>query len=144
MISWFLVVHVFGFVLWIVGLLGASATLMRHAAESSAEARLALANLERRWLRTMADPGALLAILAGIALISTNPHYYLHAHWLALKMIFVLGLLGMHGMIGVRAKRFAEGRSALAVRDARLMFLLVIGIFLSILIATLPGAVYLR
>ncbi len=144
MISWFLVAHICGFVLWVSGLLGAAGTLMRHTEESSAEARQALAKLEKRWLRTMADPGALLAILAGIALISTNPHYYLHAHWLALKMIFVLGLLGMHGMIGVRAKRFAEGRIALAISDARFMFLLVIGIFISILIATLPGAVYLR
>jgi putative membrane protein len=144
MISWFLVAHVFGFVLWVSGLLGAAGMLMLHTGESSVDARHALANLERRWLRTMADPGALLTILAGIALISTNPHYYLHAHWLALKMIFVLGLLGMHGMIGVRAKRFAEGRSALAMRDARLLFVLVMGIFLSILIATLPGAVYMR
>jgi putative membrane protein len=143
MISWLLVVHVLGFMLWVSGLLGAAGTLMLHAGETSGEARQALANLERRWLRTMADPGALLTILAGIALIATNPHYFLHAHWLALKMAFVLGLIGMHGMIGVRAKRFAEGRIQLTRRDARLMFVMVIAIFLSVLIATLPGAVYL-
>ena len=143
MISWLLVAHILGFVLWVSGLLMACGTLMSHAEESSSEARLALARLERRWLRTMAYPGALLAILAGAALITTNSHYYFHAHWLALKMVFVLGLIGMHGMIGVRAKRFAEGRIQLTRSDARLMFVLVICIFLSILIATLPGAVYL-
>jgi putative membrane protein len=144
MISWLLVVHIVGVVLWVSGLLGAAGTLMLHTTETSGEARQALAHLERRWLRTMADPGALLTILAGIALIATNSHYFLHAHWLALKMAFVLGLIGMHGMIGVRTKRFAEGRIQLTRRDARLMFVMVIAIFLSILIATLPGAVYLR
>jgi len=143
MISWLLVLHILGVVLWVGGLLMASGTLMAQAEENSAEARQVLARLGRRWLRAMADPGALLAILAGIALITTNSHYYLHARWLELKMVFVLGLIGMHGMIGVRAKRFAEGRIQLTRNEARLMFALVIAIFISILIATLPGAVYL-
>jgi putative membrane protein len=142
MVSWMIVAHVFGIMFWVGGLLMATRSLMQHTVETSAEARKALASLERKCLRLMADPGALLTILAGAALVASNPHYYLHAPWLHIKLVFVLGLIGMHGIVGVRTKRYAEGRIQLQPRQAFLLFLAVAVIFLLILIATLPGAVF--
>jgi hypothetical protein len=49
--------------------------LTRHTQETSADARHALARLERIYLRGLADPGALLTILAEAGLIMTNPSY---------------------------------------------------------------------
>ncbi len=134
-----LVAHVLGLVFWVSGLLVTSMALTRHAQETSAEARQALARLERIFLRGLADPGALLTILAGASLIMTNSHYYLHAPWLHIK----LTLIGLHGMVAMRKKAFAAGRIELQRSEARMLVLATLFLFLSILIATLVGQVYL-
>jgi putative membrane protein len=138
-----LVAHIFGFVFWVSGLLVTSMALTRHTQEASAEARQAFARLERIFLRGLADPGALLTILAGAGLISTNPHYYLHAPWLHIKLTFVLLLIGLHGMVAMRTKAFSTGKIQLQRSEARLLVLATLFLFLSILIATLVGQVYL-
>jgi len=138
-----LVVHIFGIVLWVSGLLVTSMALTRHTQETSAEARQALARLERIYLRGLADVGALLVILAGISLIMTKPSYYLHAPWLHIKFLFVLFLLGLHGALAVRTKRNATGKISMQRGEARFYVAATLLIFLSILIATLVGEVYL-
>ena len=138
-----LVAHVLGLVFWVSGLLVTSMALTRHTLETSPDARQALARLERIFLRGLADPGALLTILAGISLISTNSHYYLHAPWLHIKLTFVLLLIGLHGMVAVRTKKFARGQIEMQRSEARMLVLATLFLFLSILIATLVGQVYL-
>ncbi|MBZ5662862.1 MAG: CopD family protein [Acidobacteriia bacterium] len=143
MIPALLVGHVLGLVFWVSGLLVTSMALTRHTQEGSAEARQALARLERIFLRGLADPGALLTVLAGAALIMTNSHYYLHAPWLHIKLTFVLLLIGLHGMVAMRTKAFATGRVAMQRSEARMLVIATLSLFLSILIATLVGQVYL-
>ena len=143
MVAWLLVVHVFGLVFWVSGLLVTSMALTRHTQEASAEAGQALARLERIYLRGLADIGALLTILAGVSLILTNSSYYLRAPWMHIKLTFVLLLIGLHGLVAVRSKGFAAGRIALQRSEARLLVAATLLIFLSILIATLAGQVYL-
>jgi putative membrane protein len=136
-------VHLLGLVFWVSGLLVTSMALTRHTQEEFAEARQALARLERIYLRGLADPGALLTILAGIGLISTNSTYFLHAPWLHIKLTFVALLIGLHGLVAVRTKRFGAQKMTLTRSDARLMVVATLLLFISILIATLVGQVYL-
>ncbi len=143
MVSALLVGHVLGLVFWVGGLLATSMALTRHTQENSTEVRSALARLERIYLRGLADPGALLTILAGISLIMTNSVYYLHAPWLHIKLTFVLLLIGLHGMVAMRTKAFASGRIAMQRSEARMLVLGTLFLFLSILIATLVGQVYM-
>ena len=138
-----LVGHVLGLVFWVSGLLVTSIALTRHTQEASAEARQALARLERIYLRGLADPGALLTILAGASLIMTNSRYYLHAPWLHIKLTFVLFLIGLHGRVAMRTKAFATGRIEMQRGEARILVVATVLVFLSILIATLVGQVYL-
>jgi len=138
-----LVVHIFGLVFWVGGLLVTSMALTRHTQETSPEAKQALARLERIYLRGLADIGALLTILAGIGMITTRPSYYLHAPWLHIKLTFVLLLIVLHGLLGVRSKRFAAGKLTLQHSEAWFWVVATICVFVSILIATLIGQVYL-
>lgn len=142
MVSWTLVVHIFGIVLWIGGLLMTSVLLMRHTRETAPEARAALTRMEKKGLRLLADPGALLTIAAGITLIFTNKVYYLHAAWLHVKLTLVVLLIILHGYIGVSAKRVQMGRKQMGSGYAALFLTLVLVIFLGILIVTFPGQVY--
>jgi putative membrane protein len=143
MVAWTLVAHIFGLTLWVTGLLVTTIALYRHAQEVSADAREALAKLERIFLRGMADPGALLTIVAGIILIASNRTYYLHAGWLHIKLSFVVIMIGLHGWIATRSKFLATGRIKLEPGQARVLMVAVLLVFLLILIITLPGEVFL-
>jgi putative membrane protein len=143
MVAWILVLHIFGLVLWVSGLLTTTLALSRQVRETSADARAALARLERIFLRGLADPGAALTILAGIGLIAGNPSYYLHARWLHIKLTFVVMLIVLHGIVAILSKRFATGRMNLSPAQVRLLLVGIVVIFLLILIATLPGEVFL-
>ena len=113
MVAWLLVLHVFGFTLWISGLLMTSLVLLRHVGVADPQTRSSLAGIEKLSLRALADPGATLAILAGILLIMSNSPYYLHARWLHIKLIFVLLLIALHVIVGTRSKAFSSGRITL-------------------------------
>ena len=143
MVPALLVGHFLGLVFWVGGLLVTSMALTRHTQEASADARQALARLERIYLRGLADPGALLTILAGASLITTNSSYYLHAPWLHIKLTFVLILIGLHGIVAMRTKAFSTARITMRRSEARLLVVATLFLFLSILIATLVGQVYL-
>lgn len=143
MVAWLLVLHILGFTLWISGLLMTTFVLLRHIGVTAPEARASLAGIERLGLRALGDPGAFLAILAGILLITTNRSFYLHARWLHIKLIFVLLLIALHVIVGTRSKSFASGRITLDQGYVRLLFIVIVLVFISILIATLPGAVLL-
>jgi len=143
MVSWLLVVHIFGFVFWISGLVGAGIVVSQLASESSVEGRQSLARVQRIALRAFADPGALLAVVAGIMLITTNSSYYLHARWLHIKLAFVVILIGLHGAMAMKGKAAASGRAGAAGGQSRILLILILLVFLSILIATLPGEVFL-
>jgi putative membrane protein len=143
MVAWLLVLHVLGFTLWISGLLMASLVLLRHVGVADPQARASLAGIEKLGLRALADPGATLAILAGILLIMTNSPYYLHARWLHIKFIFVLLLIALHVIVGTRSKAFSSGRITLDRGYVRLLSIVIVLVFISVLIATLPGEVLL-
>jgi protoporphyrinogen IX oxidase len=143
MISWILVIHVFGFVFWVSGLLVTTIALLRHTQETSPEARNALARLEKIFLRGMADPGALLTILAGITMIATNPTYYLHAPWLHIKLSFVIAMIALHIVIAMRTKSYAAGKTSLETGQVRMILITIILVLLLILVSTLPGQVFL-
>jgi len=143
MVPWLLVLHIFGFTFWISGLLMASFILLRHVGEKAPEARASLARIETLALRGLADPGATLAMLVGILLILTSRPYYLHAVWLHIKLVFVLLLIALHIIIGTRSKAYAAGRVSLDAGYVRLLAIVIVLVFVSILVATLPGAVLL-
>ena len=144
MVAWTLVVHVFGFVLWVSGLLMTTAVLLQHSKETSAEARRTLAKMGRICLRGFADPGAFLTLLAGIILVTTNRAYYLHARWLHIKIVFVAVLIGVHGVVAISSKSLASGQTNYQGSYAKLLMGVTLLVFLLILISTLPGEVFLK
>ena len=144
MVPWLLVVHIFGLTFWVSGLLVATLALSRSMQEGSTEGRQAVIRLARIFLRAMADPGALLTLLAGIGLIASNSSYFLHARWLHIKLGFVVLLLILHGIVAMRTKLVATGRMDPQRSQARFLFVIILLVFLLILISTLPGEVFLN
>lgn len=144
MTAWTLVFHILGLLFWIGGLLIATQMLAQHAREISPEARQALGRMEKKLLRSMANPGALLTIITGMILIFTNPSYYLHAGWLHAKLALVAVLVGLHWVVLSRSKSFLAGESEVQRRDWLTLHGAIALIFIGILICVLPGQVLLK
>ncbi len=141
MTAWTLVFHLIGLVFWIGGLLIATQVFAQHSQEAAPEAREALARIERRLLRAMANPGALLTVLSGIILILSNKSYYLHASWLHAKLALVVLLIGLHGVVLSRS-RAVLSRPALSGIERRTWITLhgaIALVFIGILVCVLPG-----
>jgi uncharacterized membrane protein len=126
MTPWLLALHLLGMALWIGGLLGAAAVVAQSAAAS------------RRLLRALADPGAGLAILAGLWMLSADATGYFAQAWFQTKMVVAVGLIALHGVIAVRAKRAAAG-SAAAAGPAWRLFFAVLAAAVSMVLLSLPG-----
>ncbi len=139
MTAWTLVFHLIGLVFWIGGLLIATQVFAQHSREAAPEAREALARIEGRLLRAMANPGALLTVLTGIILILSNRSYYLHASWLHAKLALVLLLMGLHGVVLSRS-RAVLGRGIDFERRTWITLHGTIAlVFIGILVCVLPG-----
>ena len=139
--AWILVFHVLGLVFWMGSLLIVTNLMAFQAQETAVEMVTTLQRVERRLLRFLALPGALLVVATGSALVSLNFAYYAHAPWFHGKLFLVVVLLGLHWRINSRVKA-VETEKALLQRSESLVLhagtaLLFIGILILVLVKPL-------
>lgn len=137
MISWLLALHILGIILWAGGLLAATAVLAQGAAAESG-ARAAVAQAARKLMRLLADPGAALAIVAGLWILSQDAPSYFAQRWFQTKLVVVIGVVALHGVVAVLAKRASTG-AAFTSRQAWVLFLGVLAAAVAIVLLSLPG-----
>jgi putative membrane protein len=102
-----LTIHVIGFSFWVGGLFVVS--LFMSAAGDEPTARR-LGAITRR-VAIVTDVAAGITIAAGISLLSTRS-WVLTQPWMHIKLTFLVGLLAVHGIVRVRAKKLANGGPA--------------------------------
>ncbi len=134
---WILVFHLIGVVLWVGGLLTVMPVLAAHTQEHSPEARQALSRIETMFLRRLAHPGAAVVVITGIAMIFTNLPYYGHAHWLHLKLLWVVVLILLDLRVTFRARAFQAGRIEMGRKECRTLAAVIGAAFVIILILVL-------
>jgi uncharacterized membrane protein len=114
--AWVLVGHVFGFVVWIGGLLACISMLHVHTRVEEG-ARAALTKTEKS-IAMLMDMGAALAIGCGLLLAlddRATGHWptsgeFSNGAWLHVKLTaVVLGILSAHGMVRAKVKKFSRG-----------------------------------
>ena len=132
-IAWALVFHIIGFVFWMAGMLIVAQVLAVHTQEASPEARQVLVNLEMKLLKGLAHPGAALTVIAGVVVVAIQPAY-LHQAWLHAKLFLVAILLGLDGIVYVRARAFQAGRIKLQRRECKILHGVISLVFLGIVI----------
>jgi protoporphyrinogen IX oxidase len=142
MTPWLLVVHVVGIVMWVGGLMIVTLIFAQHTQETSPEAKSSLTKLEGKLFKSMAGPGAFLALISGVGLTADN-RQDLHAPWLHLKLSFVLILIILHGVAVRRFVSLKQERGMPTRGSSILLHVMVSLVFLSILISVLVGRFYL-
>jgi putative membrane protein len=106
---WILAIHSFGNILWIAGMFACLRMLTAHAAVGKA-APQGLTLAERRTAVLM-DIGATIALLTGLYLTLFAPTTPLkQGGWLHAKLtLVVLVVLGLHGFVRVKVRKFRDG-----------------------------------
>lgn len=117
LIAWTLVFHILGIVFWMGSLLVVTHLLAYDAESTSAEVHEALDRLERKLFNGLVHPGALITIISGIILISTDTQYYLHAVWLHVKLFMVVVVIVLDAITAIRARAFHAGKIKLQRKE---------------------------
>jgi len=136
MVAWILVVHLIGLVFWLGSLLVVTRVLAMHTQETSAEARAALARVEKKLLNGLAHPGLALIVISGIVLLFLQS-YAIRELWMQVKLFLVLTLIGLHVKVYRRTEAFHAGRAELRRAQCVGYHGAIAGLFLAILILVL-------
>lgn len=102
--------HVSGNLVWIGSILAVAFVLT--AGGTDAKVRGALGE---RIYRMLSVPAFVLAFVTGLARLLMDTHlYFVQTHWMHGKLLFALLVIGIHHVIGGRAKKLSRG----TVQDA--------------------------
>jgi protoporphyrinogen IX oxidase len=97
--------HVVGNIIWIGSIISVGLVLLSNKGEPKVRGAIAL-ELYRR----VAVPAFIVSIVCGGARLGLDINYYLvEHHWMHGKLVVALGVIGLHHVIGARAKRMAAG-----------------------------------
>jgi putative membrane protein len=100
--------HASALVLWIGSIVATAIVLAASGVDARARGAVAL-----RVYRSLAVPGFVVAFVAGAALLLQAPrHYLVEHHWMHAKLLFVLAVIGLHHVIGAKARKAEAGTLA--------------------------------
>ncbi len=131
LISWAIVFHLFGVIIWIGNLL-VIATMLSLATEEVGAARERLIVVSRRLFQIGCNLGALATVFFGIILILLDPAV-LMVGWLHTKLVLVLVLLYFHYRLYRRILNLENDPSAASAREFKMIHGIVSALLLAIL-----------
>jgi protoporphyrinogen IX oxidase len=98
-------VHVLANLVWIGSVLSTGLVLTHGAGDAKTRGETALL-----LYRKLATPAFVLSFLLGSVVLFNNPAYYFKTtHFMHAKLPLALGVIGIHHVIGARAKKLSAG-----------------------------------
>ncbi len=131
LISWGIVFHLFGVIIWIGNLL-VIASMLSLATEEVGAARERLILISRRLFQIGCNLGALATVFFGIILILLDPAV-LMVGWLHAKLVLVLVLLYFHYRLYRRILNLENDPSGASAREFKMIHGIVSALLLAIL-----------
>jgi putative membrane protein len=120
-------IHVAANVIWIGSILAVATTLVSASGDATTRGRIAL-----ELYKKLSTPAFIVSFVAGATRLAMDTGYYFSAtHFMHGKLTFALAVIGLHHVIGARAKRMAGGQ----VTSAGNVGLLGIALFAAAVIA---------
>ncbi len=120
-VSWLKVFHLFGVIAWFAGLFYLPRLFVYHADSEDEVSRQRFVVMERRLLRIIMLPAAIISIGFGLAIALAHPVAYFHQAWFLAKLLLVVMLVGFHLWCEHIARRFAAGDAPHPSRTFRIM-----------------------
>lgn len=120
--------HIVGNLVWIGSILAVAATITGQSGDAKIRGELGL-----RIYKSLAVPAFVLSFVAGTVRLAMDTAYYLKEHhWMHGKLLFAVAVIGIHHVIGGRAKKLAQG----TVQDAGPTATMAIVLLVSAIIAS--------
>lgn len=119
---WIKAFHIIAVMFWIAGLLLLPRFYAYHSSAAPGgelEAKMLVG--EERLMKIIMNPAMIVAFLLGIALIAYRHADLFTTGWLWVKLVFVFGLMGFHGMLGADRKKFARGERPRSEKTYRML-----------------------
>ena len=125
MYDWIKAFHIIAVIAWMAGLLYLPRLFVYHcAAEQGSVQSETFKVMERRLLRAIMNPAMVATWLFGLWLAWDGPdsrYGWFASGWLGAKLVFVLGLSGMHGLLARWVKVFAADSNQHSQRFYRII-----------------------
>lgn len=137
--GWVKVIHVLAVISWMAGLFYLPRLFVYHAENmGKIEISPVFKVMERRLLKAIMRPAALVAVVSGAALIHLGGWDQAIPAWLWLKLLLVGAMLAFHGLLEVHAARFRDDRELKPGRYFRIInevpTVLLVGIVILVII----------
>ncbi len=130
--EWLRVLHLTAVMAWMAGLMYLPRLFINHhQATLDGEAAKFFTAMERRLLKGIMTPSMIATWIFGILLLVAKPAY-VSSGWFLVKILFVLGITGIHGFYSVATKKFAAGEKPRTekfwriINEAPFLFLIII------------------
>jgi putative membrane protein len=102
--------HVSGNLVWIGAILAVAVTILSPGGTTKQGGEIALSIYKR-----LAVPAFVVSFVCGAVRLGLDPAHYLRVHhWMHAKLPLALAVIGIHHVIGARARKLAQG----TVQDA--------------------------
>ena len=103
------VAHIVANLLWIGSIAAVGWLLVRaHGAKDDATGTT-IAVQARDLYRSVASPAFFASFTAVVVRVLLNPSAYMKAHWFHGKLTFAIAVIGLHHVLGAKAKKAADG-----------------------------------
>lgn len=120
--GWVKVVHVLAIISWMAGLFYLPRLFVYHAEnKEKTDLTSVFLVMERRLLKAIMRPAALVAVVTGAGLIHFGGWDQAMPVWLWMKLLLVAGMLAFHGLLESHVVRFREGRETKPGRYFRMI-----------------------
>ena len=122
MYPWFKALHIIFVIAWMAALLYLPRLFVNHVGlAKGSEASEMLKGMERRLMRAIMRPAALMTILFGVALLSVPGVVDWSMGWIYVKLASVLILVVMHGLMEMWLAKFARDANSHSSRFFRVI-----------------------
>lgn len=109
--AWLKVVHILAVISWMAGLFYLPRLFVYNAENiGNTDLTSVFGVMERRLLKAIMRPAAVVTIVVGLALIHLGGWDRPMPLWLVLKLVLVAAMVAFHGLLEFHARRFREGR----------------------------------
>ncbi|MCA3561342.1 MAG: protoporphyrinogen oxidase HemJ [Aestuariivirga sp.] len=137
--GWMKVIHILAVISWMAGLFYLPRLFVYHTEnEGKSDLSEVFMVMERRLLKAIMRPAAVVALISGALLIHLGGWDQSMPPWLWLKLLLVAGMFVFHGLLELHAARFCDGRERKDGRYFRIInevpTVLLIGIVILVII----------
>lgn len=135
---WLKAAHIISLIAWMVGILYLPRLYVYHVgAKKNGELDKTLQVMERKLYYYITTPAMIATLIFGILLIMSVGMVNLGG-WFHIKMALLLGLLGVHGILGRYRRLFASGKNQHSAKFYRILnevptLLLIVIVFLAVI-----------